>query len=130
VSDNSRRSRRSRSRSKDKNKAKGKRNLTATNEQILFMDASKGSVPISQSFFDNVASPCSYSAVLQQKPHNLQTQAHKAHILDRQQSFSAEQVGNNGVHNYFIQTTPGASNIKDQDDVIQQLNGSQDHDQE
>lgn len=50
--------------------SRGKKNLTATAEQ-LGTEASKSSVPISQGFFDNVASPSSLSLVA----NNLKTWA-------------------------------------------------------
>ena len=87
------------------------------------MDASKSSVPISQSFFDNVASPCSYSAMVQQKARKQLQPASKLHnYLDRQQSFSAEHVGDNRAHNYFINTAEACESMQ-RDDVIEQLNG-------
>ena len=51
------------------------KNHTATNMQVLFKDASKSSVPISQSFFDNLVSPSSnyvnnLKATGSQNPHN------------------------------------------------------------
>jgi len=52
--------------SRQKSCKKRTKNFTATNEQqILFKDASKSSVPISQGFFDNILSPNSNSVVFQ-----------------------------------------------------------------
>lgn len=95
ISDYSKHSHLSRSRRKTKrSRSKGKRNLTATNDQFLVIDASKSSVPISQSFFDNVISPCSYyQRVRGTKPQHMANRSRT--YLDRQQSFSAEHVGDN-----------------------------------
>ena len=43
---------------------KKQKNLIAPDDRVLFKDDSKSSVPISQGFFDNMASPCSTSAVI------------------------------------------------------------------
>jgi len=63
--------------SRQKSGKKRTKNFTATNEQILFKDASKSSVPISQGFFDNIVSPNSNSVVFQPAQSKKRTPANR-----------------------------------------------------
>ena len=62
--------------------------------------------------------------MLQQKARKQRQPECKLHnYLDRQQSFSAEHVGDDRAHNYFINSTAEACDSMERDDVIEQLNG-------
>jgi hypothetical protein len=64
--------------SRQKSGKKRTKNFTATNEQqILFKDASKSSVPISQGFFDNIVSPNSNSLLFQPAQSKKRTPANR-----------------------------------------------------